>query len=45
MNGGVGTSSRSNHWLDQTAASFGWRVEAAAGHPRRYTDLAVLSLE
>ena len=24
-----------NHWLDQTAASFGWTVEAAAGQPLR----------
>lgn len=31
----VGTCSRSNHWLDQPAASFGWTVEAAAGQPLR----------
>ena len=36
-NGGEGTCLRSNHWLDQTAASFGWTDVAAAGQPLRYT--------
>jgi len=34
-NDGIGTYPRSNHWLDQTAGSFGWTVEAAAGQPLR----------
>ncbi len=24
-----------NHWIERTAASFGWTVEAAAVHPLR----------
>ena len=33
--GYTGTTLRSNYWLDQPAASFGWTVEAAAGQPHR----------
>lgn len=35
----AGTCPRSNHWLDQPAASFGWTVEAAAGQPLRLNAL------
>ena len=35
-NGGIGTSSRSNHWVLPTAASVGWTTVAAAAQTQRY---------